>query len=40
MKIEDLINEGEFFGTSMRKTPVPSNVMGIGRWYSLIHCRE
>lgn len=33
MKIEDLINEGNYYGTTMTKSPVPNNVMGIGRWY-------
>ena len=33
MKIEDLINEGEYFATTMTKSPVPNNVMGIGSWY-------
>ena len=33
MRIEDLIEEGEFLGTTMTKSPVPNNVMGIGRWY-------
>ena len=33
MRIEDLIKEGEFFGGTMTKSPVPSNIMGIGDWY-------
>jgi predicted nucleotide-binding protein len=33
MRIEDLIEEGEFLGTTMTKSPVPSNIMGIGDWY-------
>lgn len=31
MRIEDLIEEGEFLGTTMTKSPVPSNIMGIGK---------
>lgn len=33
MTIEDLIKEGEDFGASMTKRPVPDNIIGIGRWY-------
>lgn len=33
MQIEDLINEGLKYGSSMTKSPVPSNIIGIGRWY-------
>lgn len=33
MKIDDLINEGVRYGSSMTKSPVPSNIIGIGRWY-------
>lgn len=33
MNIEDLIKEGEHYGATITRSPVPSNVIGIGRWY-------
>ena len=32
MDIEELIKEGEKYGATMTKSPVPSNIIGIGNW--------